>query len=91
MKLVIVESPAKAKTINKYLGKGFSVAATMGHVKDLPKSSLSVDVEHDYEPLYEVMSGKKKVLPNQKKLSNFWKIINGQVIKIILVKRISLP
>ena len=68
MKLVIVESPAKAKTINKYLGKGFSVAATMGHVKDLPKSSLSVDVEHDYEPLYEVMSGKKKVLSELRKL-----------------------
>ncbi len=46
--LVIVESPAKAKTIQKYLGTGFEVVASMGHVRDLPKSKLSVDIEHDF-------------------------------------------
>ncbi|MDR0197576.1 MAG: type I DNA topoisomerase [Oscillospiraceae bacterium] len=52
-KLVIVESPAKAKTIGKYLGKGFSVVASVGHIRDLPKSKFGVDVEHDFAPLYE--------------------------------------
>jgi DNA topoisomerase-1 len=51
--LVIVESPAKAKTIGKYLGKGFSVVASVGHIRDLPKSKFGVDVEHDFAPLYE--------------------------------------
>ena len=51
-KLVIVESPAKAKTIKKYLGRGYEVMASMGHVRDLPKSQLGVDVEHDFEPKY---------------------------------------
>jgi DNA topoisomerase-1 len=60
--LVIVESPAKAKTINKYLGKNFVVKASIGHIKDLPKKNLSVDVEHDFRPTYEVIEGKKKLL-----------------------------
>jgi len=60
--LVIVESPAKANTINKYLGKEFIVKASLGHVKDLPKSKLGVDVEHDFEPVYEVIPGKEKVI-----------------------------
>ena len=51
-KLVIVESPAKAKTIKKYLGRTYDVVASMGHVRDLPKSKLGVDVEHDFEPKY---------------------------------------
>ena len=51
--LVIVESPAKAKTIGKYLGKNYSVLASVGHIRDLPKSKLGVDVEHDFAPLYE--------------------------------------
>jgi DNA topoisomerase-1 len=60
--LVIVESPAKAKTIGKYLGKDFLVKASLGHVKDLPKKDLSVDVERGFEPKYEVIEGKKKLI-----------------------------
>ncbi len=67
--LVIVESPAKAKTIQKYLGKGFTVDASYGHVKDLPKSSLGVDVESDFETEYVVIPGKEKVLAKLKKLA----------------------
>ncbi len=57
-----MESPAKAKTINKYLGKEFVVKASLGHIKDLPKNDLSVDVEHGFEPHYEVIEGKKKLI-----------------------------
>jgi DNA topoisomerase-1 len=60
--LVIVESPAKANTINKYLGKDYVVKASLGHVKDLPKSKLGVDVEHDFEPTYVESTGKDKVI-----------------------------
>ncbi|HEX9110856.1 MAG TPA: type I DNA topoisomerase [Terriglobales bacterium] len=67
--LVIVESPAKAKTIQKYLGKGFTVDASFGHVKDLPKSSLGVDVESNFETEYVVIPGKEKVLAKLKKLA----------------------
>ncbi len=67
--LVIVESPAKAKTINKYLGRDFVVKSSVGHVKDLPKSQLGVDVEHDFEPEYEVIRGKGKVLAEIKKVA----------------------
>src|SRR3954447_26453345 len=64
--LVIVESPAKAKTIGKYLGKQFIVKASLGHVKDLPKKDLAVDVEHNFEPKYEVIEGKKKLIQELK-------------------------
>lgn len=57
-KLVIVESPAKAKTIQKYLGKGFRVESSMGHVRDLPKKDLAIDIEHDFAPVYEVTKQK---------------------------------
>src|SRR3982074_2539550 len=60
--LVIVESPAKSKTIGKYLGKDFTVRASLGHVKDLPKKNLSVDVDNDFTPVYEVIEGKKKLM-----------------------------
>src|SRR5215831_1037495 len=60
--LVIVESPAKAKTINKYLGNDFSVKASLGHIKDLPKKGLGVDLKNDFEPSYEVIPGKEKVI-----------------------------
>ncbi|HOV17650.1 MAG TPA: type I DNA topoisomerase, partial [Candidatus Dojkabacteria bacterium] len=65
--LLIVESPAKAKTINRYLGDDFKVMATVGHVIDLPKSELGVDVEKGYKPLYQVMHGKKKILQELKR------------------------
>ncbi|MGB9458151.1 MAG: type I DNA topoisomerase [Bryobacteraceae bacterium] len=64
--LVIVESPAKAKTINKYLGKDFIVKASLGHIKDLPKRDLAVDVERGFEPHYEVIEGKKKLVAELK-------------------------
>lgn len=67
MKLVVVESPAKAKTIGRYLGSDYVVKATMGHVKDLPKSRLAVDTEKNYKVEYEVIYGKKKVLSELKK------------------------
>ncbi len=60
--LVIVESPSKARTLTKYLGKKYTVLASVGHVKDLPKSKFGVDVEHDFAPSYQVIRGKKKVL-----------------------------
>ncbi|HAK55253.1 MAG: type I DNA topoisomerase [Vicinamibacterales bacterium] len=60
--LVVVESPAKAKTINKYLGKDFKVVASMGHIRDLPKSKLGVDVDEGFAPAYEAIPGRKKVI-----------------------------
>ncbi len=60
--LVIVESPAKAKTINKYLGPDFEVMASMGHVRDLPSKGLNVDIENDFEPTYDIMPGKKRTV-----------------------------
>lgn len=64
--LVIVESPAKAKTIGKYLGKQFVVKASLGHVKDLPKKDLAVDVDNDFKPVYEVIEGKRKLIQELK-------------------------
>src|SRR5919199_1233364 len=65
--LVIVESPAKAKTINKYLGRDYEVEASLGHVKDLPKSKLGVDPDDDFETELVVIPGKEKVLAGLKK------------------------
>lgn len=67
--LVIVESPAKANTLKKYLGKNFQVKASVGHVKDLPPKKLGVNLKKNFEPEYEVIKGKKKVLDEIKKLS----------------------
>jgi DNA topoisomerase-1 len=64
--LVVVESPAKAKTINKYLGRNYKVVASMGHVRDLPKSKLGVNVDEGFEPSYEVIASRKKVLKELK-------------------------
>ncbi|OPX51240.1 type I DNA topoisomerase [Clostridium thermobutyricum] len=68
-KLVIVESPAKAKTIEKYLGKNYVVEASMGHVRDLPKSKLGVDIENNYEPQYITIRGKGELLKSLRKLA----------------------
>ncbi len=67
--LVIIESPGKAKAIQKYLGKGFVVEASFGHVKDLPKSTLGVDIDNNFETEYVVIPGKEKVLAKLKKLA----------------------
>jgi DNA topoisomerase I len=64
--LVVVESPAKAKTINKYLGRDYKVVASMGHIRDLPKSKLGVDVDNDFEEVYESLESRKKVLKELK-------------------------
>jgi DNA topoisomerase-1 len=69
MQLVIVESPTKAKTLKKYLGRGYQVEASMGHLRDLPKSKLGVDVEHRFEPEYIQVRGKAKIVGKLKKLS----------------------
>jgi len=66
-KLVIVESPAKAKTIQKYLGKDFSVIASMGHVRDLPKSKIGIDVENGFIPMYQEIKGKEELISDLKK------------------------
>ena len=65
--LIIVESPAKAKTIGKYLGKDFKVMASVGHIRDLPKSKLGVDIEHDFEPIYENKKDKAVLIRDLKK------------------------
>ena len=64
--LVVVESPAKAATIKKYLGAGYVVKASVGHVKDLPKASMGIDVKHDFQPEYVVIEGKRKVIADIK-------------------------
>lgn len=66
-KLVIVESPAKAKNIKGYLGKGYDVVASMGHVRDLPAARLSVDIEHDFAPKYAIIKGKENFVKDLKK------------------------
>src|SRR5258708_306053 len=69
MDLIIVESPTKAKTLGKFLGKDYEVEATMGHIKDLPKSKLGIDVEHNFKPDYQEMPGKADVIKILKKAS----------------------
>jgi DNA topoisomerase-1 len=68
--LVIVESPAKAKTINKILGHDFSVKASIGHIKDLPKKELGVDVDNDFKPHYEIIAGKEKIIKELRSAAN---------------------
>ena len=75
MKVVVVESPAKAKTINKYLGSDFKVLASYGHVRDLPKSDLGVDIEHNFNPEYIVPNDSQKQASLLKKEMHSAKII----------------
>ena len=65
-KLVIVESPTKVKTIKKYLGTDYDVVATMGHIRDLPESRLSVDIKKKFAPKYEIIKGKEKLVEELK-------------------------
>ena len=67
--LVIVESPAKAKTIEKFLGKDFTVKSSFGHIRDLPKKGLNIDIEHGFTPTYEINADKKKVISELRKLA----------------------
>ncbi|MCX7635260.1 MAG: DNA topoisomerase, partial [Syntrophales bacterium] len=67
--LIVVESPTKVKTIKKFVGEGFDVRATMGHIKDLPKSGLGIDVEKDFTPTYRIIEAKKKALDEIRKAS----------------------
>ncbi|MCC6405669.1 MAG: type I DNA topoisomerase, partial [Planctomycetes bacterium] len=73
--LVIVESPAKAKTINKYLGKSFVVRASMGHIRDLPKGKFGIDMEHGFEPQYTAIRGKAKVIAELKRIAGAAKAV----------------
>src|SRR5512145_3504371 len=68
-KLVIVESPAKAKTVGRFLGRGYTVRASVGHVRDLLRSQLSVDVDHNFAPKYRVPNEKKPVVKDLKQLA----------------------
>ena len=65
--LVIVESPAKAKTISKFLGKKYKVKASVGHIRDLPKSSLGIDIDNNFEPKYITIRGKGPIVQELKK------------------------
>lgn len=69
MNLVIVESPTKARKLKSYLGSAYTVEASVGHVRDLPKKNLGIDLENNYQPLYEVSSDKKKVVSKLRKLA----------------------
>ena len=66
MKLIIVESPAKSKTISKILGKDYKVIASMGHIRDLPKNSIGIDIENNFTPKYQIAKDKKDLVKNIK-------------------------
>ena len=97
--LVIVESPAKAKTIEKYLGDDYKVVATMGHLRDLPKSTLGIDIENDFEPKYIPVKDHKDVIDTLKKLSKSAKTVylatdpdrEGEAISWHLKELLALP
>ena len=97
--LVIVESPSKAKTIGKYLGKEFEVKACMGHLRDLPKSTLGVDLEHDFEPVYKPIKGKEDIIADLKKSAKSAEMVylatdpdrEGEAISWHLKQLLNLP
>ena len=97
--LVIVESPAKAKTIEKYLGDDYKVVASMGHLRDLPKSTLGIDIENDFEPKYIPVKDHKDVIDTLKKLSKSAKTVylatdpdrEGEAISWHLKELLALP
>ena len=67
--LVIVESPSKAKTIQKYLGDDFVVTSCMGHIRDLPGNDKAIDIEHNFQPVYEISEDKKKLVADLRKMA----------------------
>src|SRR3989344_5398951 len=67
MNLVVVESPTKARTISRFLGNGWHITSTMGHVRDLPKSVLGIDIEHNFRPLYQNVPKREDVIKNLQK------------------------
>ncbi|MGI6319836.1 MAG: type I DNA topoisomerase [Bacteroidales bacterium] len=97
--LVIVESPAKAKTIEKFLGKDFVVKSSMGHVRDLPAKDIGIDVEGDFEPLYELLPDKSKIVNELKKLTEKAETVwlatdedrEGEAISWHLMEALHLP
>ncbi len=97
--LVIVESPAKAKTINRYLGKDYIVRASMGHVRDLPKSSLGVDIENEFKPTYRALASRSKLLSELRKLAKQAEMVylatdmdrEGEAIAWHLAQALKLP
>ena len=97
--LVIVESPAKAKTIGKYLGKNYEVKACMGHLRDLQKSNLSVDVDNDFEPVYKPIKGKEDIIADLKKSAKSAEMVylatdpdrEGEAISWHLKQLLNLP
>ena len=97
--LVIVESPAKARTISRYLGDDYEVVASVGHVRDLPSKKMSVDIENDFRPEYEVMPGKKTIIQTLKKLAKNANTIylatdpdrEGEAISWHILEAISTP
>src|SRR5215468_11285803 len=97
--LVVVESPAKAKTLSKYLGRGYQVCASVGHILDLPKSKLGVDVENDFEPDYHVITGKAKVITELRKAAKGKEVVylapdpdrEGEAIAWHIAEKIGVP
>ena len=82
--LVIVESPAKVKTIKKFLGSNYVVTASNGHVRDLPKSQLGIDVEHDFEPKYITIRGKGDILANLRVSDSTLNLIDAKIKELFL-------
>ena len=86
--LVIVESPAKAKTIEKYLGKKFKVVASMGHVRDLPRSQMGVDTENDFDPRYITIRGKGPIVQELKNMQSVQNMFILRVTRTAKVKQL---
>lgn len=97
--LVIVESPSKAKTIGKYLGPDYTVKACMGHLRDLPKSKMGVDLEHDFQPDYRPVPGKEEIIHDLQKSADHSDLVylatdpdrEGEAISWHLKELLALP
>jgi DNA topoisomerase-1 len=70
--LVIVESPTKAKTIKQFLGKDFQVKSSFGHIRDLEKKNIGINIDNNFQPHYEILPDKKKIISELKKLYQLW-------------------